>query len=315
MLAFIGRRILSTFVVLFVVSLVVYGLTLLIPGDAAQTLAGGVNATPEQVEQVRTKLGLDDPYLVQYGRWVKGAVVLNFGKSLFDGRPTSDEIRAKLPATASIVFGAVVFGSILGLAVGIYAGVRAGTKSDRALISATTLGIAMPNFWLAMLLLWIFAVKLGWFPVLGYTPFTKSPMGWLRSIALPSVALGVFVAASLARQVRGELATVMQQAYIRTAWAKGASMYRVVGKHALKNAVIPAITILGYQLAGLIGATIIVEQIFSIPGLGTYLLQAIQNLDIPAIMGVTTMFVLMYLVIGLVVDIAYTIVNPKVRLS
>jgi peptide/nickel transport system permease protein len=315
MATLIARRLVSLIPVLFIVSLIVYGLMALVPGDAAVQLAGGVNATEEQIEEVRTELGLDDPFIVQYGRWLKDAIRLDFGESLTSGRSVSEDIKNKLPITASIAFGAMTVGILIGVPAGIIAGMRAGTKLDRGLIFGTTLGIAVPNFWLAMVLVLIFAVNLGWFPAVGFTRLTEDPWNWLKSLVLPSVALGTFVAASLARQLRGELADVMHRAYVRTAWAKGGSARLVVGKHALKNAVIPAITVLGFQLGALIGGTVILEQIFSIPGLGTYLLLAITSSDMPVIMGVTFMFVLVYTLMSLLVDIAYGLVNPKVRIA
>ncbi|HMG44721.1 MAG TPA: ABC transporter permease [Acidimicrobiales bacterium] len=311
----IARRLSSLVPVLFLVSLVVYGLMALVPGDAAVQLAGGVDATEERIAEVRTELGLDDPFLVQYGRWLKGAVTFDFGESLVNGQSVSGDILNRLPVTASIAFGAMVVGLLVGVPAGIVAGMKAGTRLDRGLIFGTTLGIAVPNFWLAMMLILVFAVNLGWFPAIGFTRLTESPWDWLRSLVLPSLALGTFVAASVARQLRGELADVMQRSYVRTAWAKGGSARLVVGKHALKNAAIPAVTVIGLQMGGLIGGTVILEQIFSIPGLGTYLLQAITSSDMPVIMGVTTMFVLVYMVMSLLVDVAYGLLNPKVRVS
>lgn len=311
----IARRLSSLVPVLFLVSLVVYGLMALVPGDAAVQLAGGVDATEERIAEVRTELGLDDPFLVQYGRWLKGAVTFDFGESLVNGQSVSGDILNRLPVTASIAFGAMVVGLLVGVPAGIVAGMKAGTRLDRGLIFGTTLGIAVPNFWLAMVLILVFAVNLGWFPAIGFTRLTESPWDWLRSLVLPSLALGTFVAASVARQLRGELADVMQRSYVRTAWAKGGSARLVVGKHALKNAAIPAVTVIGLQMGGLIGGTVILEQIFSIPGLGTYLLQAITSSDMPVIMGVTTMFVLVYMVMSLLVDVAYGLLNPKVRVS
>jgi peptide/nickel transport system permease protein len=310
---FVCRRIISILPILVLVSIAVFGLTVLVPGDAATTLAGGPAASEERIQEVRSQLGLDDPFLVQYGRWAGNAVQLDFGESLTSGRPVLADIRSKLPITLSIVFGAAVFGVFVGMPIGVLAGTRPGTKTDRFLIVATTLGVAVPSFLMAMLLVLVFSIKLGWFPAVGFTRLTDSPWDWLRSIVLPSIALGTFLAASVARQVRAELADVMQRAYIRTAWAKGASTWRVVGKHALKNASIPAITVIGLQLGALIGGTLIVEQIFAIPGLGDYLLFAILDDDLPVIMGVTTIFVVMYVVISLLVDIVYSIVNPKVR--
>lgn len=311
----IARRFVSLIPVLFLVSLAVYGLMTLVPGDAAVQLAGGVNATEERIEQVRAELGLNDPFFVQYGRWLGDAVRFDFGESLASGQSVSSDILNRLPVTLSIALGAVVFGVLIGVPAGIFAGMKAGTRADRGLIFGTTLGIAIPNFWLAMVLILIFAVNLGWFPAVGFTRLTESPWDWFRSLVLPSAALGTFVAASLARQLRGELADVMQRSYVRTAWAKGGSARLVVGKHALKNAAIPAVTVLGLQLGALIGGTVILEQIFSIPGLGTYLLQAVTTSDMPVIMGVTTVFVLVFVTMSLLVDISYGLLNPKVRVS
>jgi peptide/nickel transport system permease protein len=315
MLAMIARRFVSLIPVLLLVSIGVFSLMKLIPGDAAVTLAGGQSATEEKVAEVRSELGLDDPFIVQYGRWAGDAVRFDFGKSLVTDRSVTDEIMSRLPITASIAFGALFVGILVGVPIGIFAGMFAGTRLDRSLIFGTTLGIAVPNFWLAMVLVWVFGVKLGWLPAVGFTRLSDDPVLWLKSLVLPSIALGVFIAASLARQLRGELSEVMQKAYVRTAWAKGASSFRVVGKHALKNAAIPGVTVLGVQLGGLIGGTVIIEQIFSIPGLGTYLVTAITNRDMPIIMGVTTVFVLVYVVTSLLVDITYGLLNPKVRVS
>ena len=315
MFTLFARRFVSMIPVLFVVSLLVYGFMALLPGDAAVNLAGGANATPERIEAVQQELGLDEPFLEQYAHWLGNAVQFDFGASLTTKTSVSGEIIKRLPITLSIAFGAMVVGLVIGLPAGIVAGMRSGSKTDRTVILGTTAGIAVPDFWLAMILIWIFSVKLGWFPAVGFTRLTESPREWLKSIALPSVALGIAIAAALARQVRGELADVMSQSYIRTAWAKGASPMRVVGKHALKNAAIPAITMIGLRMGSLIGGTVIIEQIFSIPGLGTYLVSAISTSDMPVIMGVTTMFVLVFVGMSLLVDVAYGLVNPKVRVS
>jgi peptide/nickel transport system permease protein len=291
----------------------VYGLMALVPGDAAMQLAGGQNATQVEIQQVRVKLGLQRPFVVQYEHWLAGAVRLNFGKSLITGESVSANIVSKLPITLSIALGGIVFGLLVGVPIGIIAGIREGTRLDRGLITSTTMGIAIPNFWLAMVLIFFFAVHFKWFPAIGFTRLTDDPWKWLRSLVLPSVALGVSVAAAQARQVRAELANVMQRSYVRTAWAKGGSARLVVGKHALKNAAIPAVTVLGLQIGHLIGGTVIIEQIFSISGLGTYLLTGIVDKDMPVIMGVLTTFVLVYVLLSLLVDISYGYLNPKVR--
>ncbi len=309
------RRAVTMVPVLLLVSLLVFGLMALLPGDPAVTIAGGPNASLERIESVREQLGLNDPFFVQYFRWLGEALQFNFGESLVTGKSVSAGIVTALPATLSISIGAIIFGIVIGVPVGVLSGMRAGSSLDRSLIFGAVLGIAIPNFWLAMLLVLLFGITLAWLPAVGYVQFAADPIEWLRTITMPSIALGTFIAASLARQIRGELSEVMQRSYIRTAWAKGAAPRRVVLKHAMKNAAIPAVTVLGVQLGGLLGGTVIIEQIFALPGLGTYLLGAITATDMPIIMGVTTIFVIVYMVVSLLMDVVYAILNPKVRIS
>jgi peptide/nickel transport system permease protein len=313
--ALIARRLVALLPILLLVSLGVFALVTVVPGDAAARIAGGADASLEEIEAVRTELGLDDPLLVQYGRWLQGAVRLDLGESYISGRSVTDEIRSRMPITLAIAFGAIAVAVVLGVPAGIVAGTRPGGLVDRACLLGTSLGIAVPNFVVAIVLVTVFAVNLGWFDPTGFVRFSDSPSGWLRSLILPSLALGAWAAASLARQVRAGLIDVLATSYVRTAWAKGARPGRVVGKHALKNAAIPAVTVLGLQLGTLLGGAVIVEQIFSIQGLGIYLVRAIIDFDLPVIQGVTIVFVLTYALINLVVDVAYGWLNPKVRVT
>jgi peptide/nickel transport system permease protein len=312
----IVRRLLGLIPVLLVVSFGVFMLTALVPGDAAVTLAGGENATLERIEEVRAQLGLDDPLVVQYLRWLGDAVRLDFGTSLYGGSLTVwDEISSRLPITFGLAFLALLIGVLIGLPVGIVSAMRPGGVTDRLCLTTTSLGIAVPNFFLAMVLITIFAVRLQWLPAIGFTRFSESPTEWLRSMILPAFSLALFPAASLARQVRAALIDVLQSNYVRTAWASGAGPARVVGKHALKNAAIPAVTVLGLQLSALIGGAVIIEQLFSIPGLGSYMLRALPQSDLPVIQGVTVTFVVIHVALNLLVDISYGFLNPKVRVS
>lgn len=315
MAGMIARRLLSLVPILLLVSFAVFALITLVPGDAAVTLAGGEQATPEAIEQVRSKLGLDDPLLVQYGRWLASAVTLDLGESLLSGQSVSSQIAARFPITFGIALAAIAVGLVLGVPAGILSGMRPGSLTDRLALFGSSLGIAIPHFWLAMLLVALFAVNLGWLPAVGFTRFTESPLEWLRSITLPAIALGARAAASLARQTRAALIDVMNSSYVRTAWAKGGTARLVVGKHALKNAAIPAVTVLGLQLSVLVGGSVIIEQIFGIPGLGTYLLRAIISFDLPVVQGVTLVFVLVYVGMNLLVDISYGYLNPKVSVQ
>jgi peptide/nickel transport system permease protein len=300
---------------MLIVSFAVYGLIALIPGDASVQLAGGINASPEKVQQVKAQLGLNDPFLVQYGNWLRHAATGNFGKSLTSGRPVSTEIGEAFPVTLSIVIASLVIGLAIGIPSGVFAGMRPGSRGDRGLIASTTVANAIPPFFLGMLLITLFAVTFKWFPALGFTRITANPFKWLRSVTLPALAIGLGVAGNVARQVRAALADVMGSAYIRTAWSMGANTRVVVIKHALKNAAIPAITVIGLLIPVLLGATVLVEQIFSIPGLGTYIIQAISSFNVPVIQGVALMFVVINVVVSLIIDISYGFLDPRVRVS
>jgi len=309
------RRLVALVPTMLLATFAVFGLITLVPGDAAQTLAGGDNATPERVAEVRKEMGLDKPFLVQYWNWLKDASHGDLGKSLASGNNITTELRQALPVSASIVLAAVILGLLFGISAGVLAGMRPGSRLDRSLVGATTLGIAIPSFVAAMVLILLFAVQRRWFPAIGFTKFSDSPLQWLKSVTLPAIALSLSVAASIARQVRAALADVLGSAYIRTAWAKGGSTGRVVGKHALKNAAIPAVTVFALQVGSLLGGAVIIENIFAIPGLGTYVLRGVLALDLPVIQGVALMFVLINVVLSLLVDISYGYLNPKVRVS
>ena len=309
------RRLLALIPLLFIVSLAVFSLTLLLPGDPAIALAGGDAASPEAIEQVRNELGLDDPFPVRYGRWVAGALRFDFGNSLENGRSVSDEIRARFPVTFGIALAAVAVTLLIGVPAGILGGLRPGSWMDRVGVLTASLGIAVPSFWLAMLLVAALAVQLGWLPAIGYRGFTESPIDWLRHVLMPAVALGTAGAASLARQLRAALVDVLGTSYVRTAWAKGARPRRVIAVHALRNAALPAVTILGLQFSALLGGTVIIEQIFGIPGLGTYALRAIISNDLPVIQGVTIVFVLVRVLFNLLVDLSYGLLDPRIRLT
>jgi len=314
-LGLIARRLLSLIPLLLVVSFVVFSLTYLLPGDPATTMAGGVNASPQDIARIQKEFGFDDPLPTQYVRWLKNAVRLDFGDSLIDQKPVSEEISRRFPVTISLALSAMVVGLLIGIPLGIMAGMRPGSVRDKVGVGVASLGVAIPNFWLAMVLVAIFAVDLAWFPALGWANFQDDPGEWLWYVVLPAVALGVWAAASLARQLRSALIDTLDQNYIRTAWAKGGRERRVVGKHALKNAAIPAVTVIALQLSTLLGGAVVIEQLFSIPGLGTYLIAAIRSYDIPVIQGVTIVFVLIYVVMNLIVDISYGYFNPRVRVS
>ena len=320
MLGMIARRLLALIPVLLVVTFVVFLLVELVPGDAATSVAGGANATEEKIAEVRADLGLDRPVLERYADWLGDAVHLDFGKSYASynnvAAPTvAEELEERLPVSLGLALAGLFVAVVIGIPLGILAGMRPGGAVDRLSVTGTSFGLAIPNFVLAFFLIQVFALSLGWLPSQGYTKFSEDPGAWLESIVLPAISLGVIAAASVARQTRAALIDVLQSNYVRTAFAVGTGTRRAVVKYAFKNAAIPTVTVIGLQLAALVGGVVIIEQIFVIPGLGSYLLRALTLPDVPVIQAVTVTFVVIYVVLNLVVDISYGYLNPRVRTS
>jgi peptide/nickel transport system permease protein len=318
-LQLVVRRLVLLIPTLLLVTFGVFSLIALVPGDPAVTLAGGANATPERILEVREELRLDDPYLVQYGRWLGNAVQFDFGDSLFQEKRVASEIANRLPVTLSIVAGGVLVGLLIAIPVGLFTGARHGGLADRVLLLLTSAGMSVPNFVLAIVLINYFAVQFGWFDAVGFTRLTEDGslhvFDWLKSLTLPAISLGVGLGSRLARQLRAGVVEVLDEPYVRTAWAKGCSPRRVIGKHVFKNAAMPSVTVAGLVIGGLLGGTAIVEQIFSIPGVGEYLVSAIGLRDLPVIQGGVVVFVLGFVLINLAVDILYGWLNPKVDVS
>jgi peptide/nickel transport system permease protein len=313
--SFIARRLAAMVPLLILITLGVYALVLLIPGDPARTLAGGLHAQPAEIARIRHQLHLDEPFFAQYWRWVTHAVRGDLGTSLFQHQTVASAIATRLPLTLSLAVGGLIVSILIGIPTGIIAGTRPGTVADRAATVGSSAGIAIPDFWLGIMLAVAFAVKIHLLPDLGYVSFSQSPWGWFDHLILPWFALGLGGGATLARQVRGEMIDVLDRDYIRTARAAGIAERQVIGRLALKNALTPAMTIVGIQFAYLLGGTVIIEQIFSIPGLGSFMLQAIDTKDLPVIQGVVLLTAVTFVVVNLIVDIGYGILNPKVRVA
>lgn len=311
----IARRLLAFVPLLLIVSFFVFILIALVPGDASVTLAGGENATPEKIERVREELHLDESIFQQYARWLADAVQGDLGDSLFSGVAVTHDIGERLPVTLGLVGAALMVGLLVGVPLGILSALRPGAVVDKGSRFVMTLGISIPGYWLAIILVVLFAVDLRLLPPSGYVPFFESPLGWLEHTILPAIALGTWSATSLSRQLRAALIDVLDTNYVRTAWAKGGSTRLIVVKHALKNAAIPIVTILALQIGFLIGSTVIIEQIFSIPGMGPYFLRAVTSFDVPVIQGVVLIFVLSALLMSTLADITYGFLNPKVRVQ
>lgn len=312
MLKFFLFRLLTTIPVLVVVTFVVFGLVLLIPGDPAATIAGP-EATVEQVAQVRDQLGLDRPLVVQYWDWITGALSGDLGTSLFTSRAVATTIGDGLPVTLALTFTALAVALLIAVPTAVVSALRRGSWLDRLFSVGSSLGIALPSFWLGLMLVLVFSLSLGWFPATGYVPLSEDPLAWLAHIILPALTLGVASAAESARQLRGSIIAVLQQDYVRTARAKGLPGTKVVGKHVLKNAAGPLVTVLGLQVTTLLGGAVLVEQVFGVPGLGLVAINAVTTRDIPVIQGIVLVAVVVAVVTNLLVDLTYGYLNPKVR--
>lgn len=312
MLAYIGRRLLAVVPLLFIVAVIAFGLVYLTPGDAAVAVAGE-SATPERIAEVRDQLGLDDPFHEQFGRWVADAARLDFGTSLFNDIPVMEQISARLwPSLALVLFGLVI-ALVVGIPAGVVAGLRRGSLTDRVLTTLTTAGIAMPAFWLATILLIVFAVDRQLLPATGYVEFGEDPVEWFRHLLLPGIAIGAASAADVARQTRSGVIDVASLDFVRTSRAMGLGRRSIVFRHILKNAGVPIVTVVGLQVGRILGAGVVVEQMFAIPGLGQLTVQAVQSRDIPLIQAVVVVIGVIVLVANLLVDASYAYFNPKLR--
>ena len=312
MLGFLVRRLLVAIPLLLVVSLLVFSLILLVPGDPAVALAGQ-NPTLQQIAAVRTRLGLDDPFFVQYWHWLSGVLHGDFGKSLFTSQTVASSIAARLPTTLSLALLALFLAAVAGTVLGALAGLHPGTWLDRILTFGASLGVAIPYFWVGMILVLIFSIDHAWLPAVGYVPLTDDPVGWFTHLVLPASAMALAPAAVVARQTRASLATVMTEDYVRTARAKGLSPRKVVGKHALKNAALPVVTAFGLEGNRLIGGTVVIEQLFALPGLGQLAYQSVFGRDFPMVQGVILVAAALVLLLNILVDLSYGYFNPKVR--
>jgi peptide/nickel transport system permease protein len=296
------------------VSFLTFGIIWLVPGDAASIFLE-TSATPEQLEQIRRHLGLDQPFHVQVLSWYSRVLRGDFGNSIFLQRSVLAAITDRLPVTLSLSAIALIIATIVGVAAGVLAALRHGRWSDQVLSSLALLGLSVPEFWLGLMLIYLFAVNLGWFPTGGYVPFSEGFARWVSSLILPSFALALGSIGFIARMTRSAMLEVLGQDFIRTADAKGLSRSYVVGRHGLPNALIPIVTVVGIIAGGLLGGAVVIEQVFSLPGAGRLLIGAILSRDIPLIQGGLLMVALIYLLVNLIVDCTYALIDPRVRLG
>jgi len=306
------RRLARSVVLLFIVSIAAFGLIWLVPGNPASTLAGEF-PSQEEIAAVESALGLDAPPHRQYVDWLGSALTGDLGESLRSGRSVSSEITARLPVTLSITFFAVVFALLVAVPVGTLAAVRRGSLSDRLLTVGSTLGVATPSFFVAILLVIFVALNSDFFPATGYVGPSESIYDWVRHNTLPGIALGLALAAELARQIRSALIDVLRSDYVRTARAKGIPERIVLTKHAYKNSALPVVTILGAQIATLVGGTVIIESIFAMPGIGGLAISSVLSQDIPVIQGIVLVVGALVVAVNTLVDISYGFFDPRTR--
>ena len=281
------------------------------PGDPAVVAAGGVEADPETIIRLREEMGLNDPLLVQYGRWMGNVLTGDLGTSLFSSESVGEAIIIRLPTTVTMAFGGLLFGTIFAIPLGIVAAAKKGTKIDRAVISFSTLGIASPPFFIGLML--VLLTRETFLPATGYRPLTDDAFLWAKHMFLPCLTLGIAIAAELSRHVRGAMLGVLDRNYVRTARAKGVATRVVLGKHALKNASLTVLTVMGLQFQALIAGTVTVEKVFGAPGLGSLLVRVAINRDFPMIQGLLVFIVFAVMLVNIFVDLLYSVLNPKVR--
>ncbi len=309
---FILSRLLLTIPLLLALSLLVFLMIHLIPGSAAVVMLDDA-ASPENIAALEAELGLDDPLWLQYGRWISRALQGDLGRSLITERPVLAVVFERLPVTLSLAGAGMLVAVLPGLAIGIVAGRYPGSLFDRFSLLLASLGLAIPVFWLAILLASWFALELGWFPVIGYTPLREDPLEWLRGLVLPALALGLPASALIARQMRSSLRSVLQMPYIRSARAAGVDGRRLVWRHALRNALIPVLTVIGFEMTRMFGGAFLVERVFALPGMGSLAITAVLERDIPLVQGIVLILACIVVLINLLIDISYGWLNPRVR--
>ena len=306
------RRLLATVPVLLGVALFVFSLLYIIPGDPAALMAGDT-ATPEDIARMRAALGLDRGFLERFVEWLGQLAQGDLGRSIFTGAPVADLIGQRLGPTLSLMVLTLVIAVVVAIPLGVLAAWKQGTFIDRLTMVAAVFGFSVPVFVVGYLLAWVFAVQTGWLPVQGYRPLSEGVWPWFRHLVLPSLALGGIYIALIARITRTAMLEVLSQDYVRTARAKGLSQRVVLFHHALKNAAVPVVTVIGIGVALLIGGAVATETVFSIPGLGRLTVDSILRRDYPVIQGVILFFSAVYLLVNLLVDLSYLALDPRIR--
>ncbi|MBC7576522.1 ABC transporter permease [Tardiphaga sp.] len=317
MRAYAARRLLALIPTIFFASLIVFITLRMVPGDVIDLMLAqnDIAAGAKDRAQLEQALGLDQPIYIQYFRWVGGVLHGDLGRSLWQNTPVLDQILSRLPITFGLGFLAILIGLIIAIPIGIYSALRQDTIGDYVMRSMSILMLAVPAFWTGTMVMVFPAIWWGWSPEIDYIPFLQDPVGNIRHMLLPSLILGMSLSAITMRMTRTMMLEVLRQDYIRTGWAKGLSEWTIVTRHALRNALIPVVTLVGIQAPLVIGGAVIIEQIFVIPGMGMLLLEAVTQRDYPIVAGVFLVVGIAVMLINLVVDLSYGMLDPKVRFS
>ena len=312
MLNYVIRRVLATIPVMAIVALFVFSLLYIAPGDPAAIIAGD-QATPADVERIRESLGLNRPFLIRFGEWAWQILHGDLGTSIFTNLPVAALIAQRIEPTLSLMVVTLVFAVSIAVPIGVVAAWQADTILDRAIMAFAVLGFSVPVFVIGYLLAFVFALQLDWLPVQGYTPLQDGLEPWIEHLILPALTLGCVYIALIARTTRAAMLEVLQQDYIRTARAKGIGQTGILFVHALKNAAVPIVTVIGIGVALLIGGAVVTETVFAIPGVGRLTVDAILRRDYPVIQGVVLLFSFVYVIVNLAVDLLYTVLDPRIR--
>ena len=314
MLAFLLRRFLGALLSIFLAALLVFSALLLVPGDPAQVILG-INASPQSLATLRDQLGLNEPPVARFFGWFTGILRGDFGESLNYRQSVASLLIARLQVSIPLALGAILLAIVIALPLGITAAVKRGTGLDLFISVISQLGAAIPSFWLGLMFILFFSVELGWLPSGGYVPPERNVLGTLRSLTLPIVALGLGQAAVLTRMTRSAMLETLSLDYIRTAKAKGLPTRHVLTKHALRNALVTLITVIGLSLSQLLVGAIVIEQVFSLPGLGQLVLTAISTRDFPLLQGEILLYASAIVFLSFVVDVSYGLLDPRIRYS
>jgi len=312
MITYIARRLLATLPVIVMVAIVIFAILRLTPGDPAAIIAGD-DATAAQLEQIRQSMGLDQPIYIQFIVWVGQLLQGDLGVSLLSGTPVLQMIAGRMGPTLALAVSTIVLTVVIAIPLGVIAAWRQGKLLDRLIMSLSVLGFSIPTFVVGYLLIYFFAIQLDWLPVQGYKPLSAGLLPFAQRLILPTLALSAIYVALIARITRSSIIEVMGEDYIRTARAKGLQEKAVLMRHALRNAAVPIVTVIGIGIASLISGVVVTESVFNLPGLGRLVVEAVLARDYPVIQGLILLFSIVYILINLIVDLLYTVFDPRIR--